>query len=273
MPDLIGPIAYALIGMVVGSFLNVVADRAPQGQSLLQPSSHCPGCQKRLAPQELIPVFSYLALRGRCRVCGARIPLRVLVVELATGLLFALLWWVFGPSLRLALNTVYVCVLVVVFAVDLEHKLVLNVVILPAIAFALLALPAQFVRPVTAYSAAPALLLRHLRLSQPVLGMISQAAGGLVAFGIFWLVWFISPSGMGYGDVRLAAFAGLITGFPGALAAVFGSFVLGGVVAIALLVMRKAGMKTAIPFGPFLVVTTLIMVVFGDPLIAWYLAR
>jgi leader peptidase (prepilin peptidase) / N-methyltransferase len=271
----VGLIGYGLVGLAVGSFLNVVADRVPQGQSLLHPPSHCPGCQRQLVTLDLIPVVSYVALRGRCRTCGARIPLRILAVELATGLVFALLWWTFGPSLRLVLNTLYASVLIVVFIIDLEHKLVLNVIILPAIVLTLLAIPLQLViePPVAAYVAFPAALLGGTHLSLPQLGMISQLAGAVVAFGIFWLIWFVYPAGMGYGDVRLAAFVGLVAGFPGALAAVFGSFVLGGVVASALLILRKATRKTAIPFGPFLVITTLIMIVWGDPLIAWYLAR
>jgi len=274
MLNVIGLIGYALIGLAVGSFLNVVADRVPQGQSLLRPPSHCPGCQRKLGVSELVPVFSYIALRGRCRTCGARIPLRVPLVELATGLMFALLWWTLGPSLWMVLNTLYASILIVVFVIDLEHRLVLNVIIIPAIVVAILAVLFQYVEgPTVAFVAFPALMFRSTNLTLVQLAMLSQLAGGLVAFGIFWLIWRINPDGMGYGDVRLAAFVGLITGFPGALVAVFGSFVLGGVVALFLLIMRKVTRKAAIPFAPFLVIATLIMVVYGDRIIVWYLAR
>jgi len=138
----------------------------------------------------------------------------------------------------------------------------------------ILFIPLQLIgSTVTAYVAFPALLLRGRGLSLPALGMLSQLAGGVAAFGVFWLIWCVYPQGMGYGDVRLAAFVGLVTAFPGALVAVFGSFILGGLVALFLLFSGKATRKTAIPFAPFLVITTLIMVVYGDPIIAWYLAR
>ncbi len=265
-------VLYGLMGLVVGSFLNVVMDRLPAQQSLLRPPSHCPHCGRRLSVSDLVPVFSYLALRGRCRTCGARIPLRVLLVELASGLLFALLAWVLGPSVELVLNTVYTCFLLVIFVIDLEHKLVLNVVILPAIVWALLAIP------IHALVAEPSFarfglfwLIQRSRgaetLSIAQWTILSQLLGGLAAFLIFWLIWL-----MGAGDVKLAAFAGLITAFPGALVAVFSSFILGGIVGVFLLLTRLAGRKTAIPFAPFLVLTTFLYMLYGSRLLLWYFA-
>ncbi|MBC7257291.1 MAG: prepilin peptidase, partial [Chloroflexi bacterium] len=109
-----------------------------------------------------------------------------------------------------------------------------------------------------------------LTLNPGQVASVSQLVGGVVAFLIFLLVYLISPQGMGDGDVRLAAFSGLITGFPGALLAVFGSFVLGGVVGVLLLLSGKAGRKTAIPFAPFLVVTTFLVMLYGDVFLRWY---
>jgi len=269
-------ILYGIVGLVIGSFLNVVIDRVPARASLWTPPSHCPQCERRLSPVELVPVVSYLALRGRCRTCGVRIPARTLWVELATGALYAFLWWTFGPSLRLLLSTVYLSILLVILVIDLEHKLVPNVIVLPATLLALLAIPLQLfiTPPIFANYGFLALFARGSNgLSLPVLSMISQLIGGVVAFGIFFVVWLISPKGMGAGDVKLAGFVGLVTAFPGALAAVFGSFILGGIAAILLLASGKAGRKTAIPFAPFLVIAAFFVMLYGDPLLHWYLGR
>jgi leader peptidase (prepilin peptidase)/N-methyltransferase len=265
---------YGFIGATVGSFLNVVIDRVPAGESLLRPPSHCPGCGRRLRPWELVPVASYLVLRGRCRECGARIPRRVLAVEAATALFFGALMAVYGPSGRLLLATLYSAVLLVLIVIDLEHKLVPNVIVLPAIAAAVLLLPLDNYLPIPperiellGYWAE----LRGIEAASPwALGVASQLLGGVAAFGLFLAVWLASRGGMGAGAVKLAAFAGLLSGFPGALATVFGSFILGGVAGVALLAARLATRKTAIPFAPFLAVSAWVMMVFGGAVLRWY---
>lgn len=266
-------LVYGVFGLVVGSFLNVVIDRAPARESLLAPPSSCPFCGRRLVPQELIPVWSYLTLKGRCRTCGARIPIRVLLVEIVTGLLFAFLWHVIGPSLQLGLYTVHACILLVIMVIDLEHKLVLNVIVLPAILFALVAIPLQYlVRPTPiSHYAMPYLLLGEPQtLSASQLSMIGHLAGGVSAFGVFLVIWLLAPAGMGAGDVKLAAYIGLILAIPNALVATFGSFVLGGVVAVGLIVSGLAKRKSLIPFAPFLVVASFVELIYGDQLLHWY---
>ena len=269
-------VLYGLVGLAIGSFLNVVIDRAPARESLLGAPSHCPSCGRRLSAWELVPVFSYLRLRGRCRTCGVSIPRRVAWVELGTGLLFSFLWCLYGPTPQLVLHSVYSCLLLLVMVIDLEHKLILNVVILPAIAMAVLLVPLrQWI--------APPLLSRGsflwfvLNIGQPLglslaqAGILSQLMGGLVAFLIFLLIWLVSPQGMGEGDIKLAAFSGVVTAFPGAMVAVLGSFVLGGLVSAILLLLGKATRKTTIPFAPFLVITTFIVMLYGDTMSRWYL--
>ena len=269
-----GAMVYGLVGAVIGSFLNVVIDRIPAKQSLLKPSSHCPSCGTKLLARDMIPVFSYVLLGGKCRVCGAKIPRRVLWVECSTALLFAFLFLVYGLSWSLILGTVYACILLVVLLIDLEHKLILDVVILPAIGLGLLAIPlGTWLSPRFAYYGIWDILSVRMgwKLSIIQMSMMSQLLGGAVAFLIFLVIWLISPQGMGDGDIRLAAFSGLITGFPGALAAVFGSFILGGLVSVLLLLSGRVTRKTAIPFAPFLVITTLVVYIFGDRLLHMYL--
>jgi leader peptidase (prepilin peptidase) / N-methyltransferase len=269
----------ALLGAAIGSFLNVVIDRVPAGESLLEPPSHCPSCGRTLGVRDLVPVFSYVALRGRCRTCRAPIPWRVPAVEVATALLFAFLWRAVPPAspgdaLWLAAAAIYTCVMVVLFVIDLERRRVPNVIVLPAIALALAMAPIlAWLAPRYAHHGLLELLAPPGAAGVSPLALTGQVAGGVAAFGIFWLIWRVAPQGMGAGDVKLAGFAGLITGFPGALAAVFGSFIIGGTVGAALLVGGRAARKTAIPFAPFLIVTTFVTMVFGDELLAWYLGR
>jgi len=267
-------IAAAIVGGAIGSFLNVVIDRVPAGGSLLGPPSHCPECGRRLGFAEMVPVLSYVALRGRCRTCGSHIPLRVLWVELATALLFALSIWRYGVTGNLALALPFLCVLLVLFVIDLEHKIVPNVIVLPAIALALLSIPVQayLLEPRFGHYALPALFLRaDSVLNLRDVGGLSQLIGGLFAFGVFLTIWLVAPRGMGAGDVKLAALCGILTGIPAAVAAVFGSFILGGFVGGGLLLAGVAGRKTAIPFAPFLVVTTAVAMLFLDELVRAYL--
>jgi leader peptidase (prepilin peptidase)/N-methyltransferase len=238
---------YAVLGLAVSSFLNVCIDRLPEGASIVSPPSHCPACGRRLTPLDLIPLVSYLLLRGRCRTCGAPIPRRVLLVEAMTGLLFVLLWYRYGFSIRLLLATLYTCFFIVIFVIDLEHRLVLNRVIYPAIVVALLAIPLT-----------------------PGHDVIELLVGGAIGFGVLFLIAFIYPSGMGMGDVKLATFIGLVVGFPSVFAALLISFVAGGLVGGSLLLTGLKGRKDAIPFAPFLVAGGMVAMLYGQQIIDWY---
>ncbi len=238
---------YAVLGLAIGSFLNVCIDRLPERASIVSPPSHCPACGRRLAPFDLIPLLSYLFLRGRCRYCGAPIPRRVLLVELVTGLLFVLLWYRYGLSLWLLLATLYTCFFIVIFFIDLEHHLVLNRVIYPAIVVALLAIPLT-----------------------PNHDVVKLLGGGAIGFGLLFLVAFIYPAGMGMGDVKLATFIGLVVGFPSVFVALLFSFVAGGLVGGGLLLTGLKGRKDPIPFAPFLVTGGMVAMLYGEQIIDWY---
>lgn len=238
---------YALLGLAISSFLNVCIDRLPEKASIVSPPSHCPACGRRLALFDLVPVLSYLLLRGRCRYCGASIPRRILLVESITGLLFVLLWYRYGLSLQLLLATLYTCFFIVIFFIDLEHHLVLNRVILPAIVVALLAAPFT-----------------------PSHKIVELLGGGALGFGLLFLIASIYPAGMGMGDVKLATFIGLVVGFPSVFVALLFSFIAGGLVGGGLLLTGLKGRKDPIPFAPFLVAGGMVAMLYGKQIIDWY---
>jgi len=272
-----------LVGLAVGSFLNVVADRVPEGQSLLHPPSHCPSCGRQLTPLDLAPVVSYLALRGRCRTCGAEIPRRVLIVEIVTAALFGWLAARYGPSMDLVIMAWWTAVLIVLFVIDLEHRIVPNVIILPAIAIGLLMLPLHLLQTPSfglmgwwQASLAPNMIQR---VDPAILAIASQATGAIVAFVVFLLIHVLAAlvyrsrglEGMGAGDVRLSFLCGLLTGYPLAMLAVAGSFVLGGLTSAGLLMTGIKKRTDYIPFAPFMIVSTYLVMVFADGLLMWYL--
>lgn len=247
---------FALFGMAVGSFLNVCIDRLPRDQSLLSPPSFCPTCGHRLAACDLVPVFSFLWLRGRCRYCRAAIGYRSLVVEVASGTLFALLWWRYGASATLGLLCFYGSLFLVIAVIDLEHRLVLNKIVYPAMAVALLlaafwshfGLPAEF---------------------WPRASILSALLGAALGLTVLSLPNLFSREGMGWGDVKLAGLIGLATGWPLAGIALLVAIVSGGVAALPLLIFRRR--RQFIPFAPFLVAGAFAVLLWGGPLFNWYL--
>jgi leader peptidase (prepilin peptidase)/N-methyltransferase len=248
-------IIFALLGLAVGSFLNVCIDRLPQNKSIVFPPSHCEACQHKLAAKDLIPVFSYLRLRGRCRYCQASVPRRLFWVELATGVVFALLAWHYGLSPELAVMIFYACLFIIVFVIDLEQGLILNKVVYPSMVVAFL------------------LALYPWPWFTESIGMrVAYAAlGGAIGFGIFLLIAIVSRGGMGWGDVKLAALIGLATGFPLVFLAIIMAAILGGIVAVALVIAKKRERREAIPFGPFLALATMITLLWGTNIMSWYL--
>ena len=253
-------ICLGLFGLAVGSFLNLCIDRLPQKKSIVKPGSHCDNCGKSLKAADLVPVFSYIWLRGRCRYCGAHIPLRLPVVELATAFIFAFLAWHYlhlGQRLELGFAVIYAAIFIAIFVIDLEQGLVLNVLVFPAMA--------------------PALVFSFFwdgfEELWPRVGpgfTLSALLGGAVGFGLMLLPYLISRGGMGAGDVKLAGLIGMVVGFPQVLAALLVGIIIGGLVAVFLLVARLRGRKEAIPFGPFLAVGAMVALVWGTQIIEWY---
>lgn len=257
---MLGILAFAL-GASVGSFVNVVVDRLPQGLSLVRPRSYCDACQRSLASIDMVPVLSYFWLRGRCRYCKQAIPLRVMLTEAATGILFTLLYIQFGFGIEFVIMCAMVSLMLIVALIDLEHGLILNRVIYPAIVALLLLAP----------------FWSELGAARPFLGnagmvgsLLNSLVAGVGAFLVFLIIFLIYPQGMGGGDPKLAGVVGLLVGFPGVLFALWLAVVAGGLLAITLLVTGKKGRKDSIPFGPFLAASAIITFLGGSEILRQY---
>jgi len=237
-----------LLGAMAGSFANVAIYRLPRHESVITPRSRCPHCGAMIRARDNIPVLSFLWLRGRCRDCGAAISWRYPLVEAVTALLFLVGWWRFGLSLAGLSAAIFAVIMVVVIFVDLDHQIIPNAVTYPGLVVGL----------VLAVSGGPREFLIRL-------------AAALGAGLFFFLIAVVSRGGMGGGDVKLAAVMGAFLGWPVIATALFISFMLGGLVGMALLLARRRGRKDPVPFGPFLAAGGLAALFWGNALLEWYL--
>jgi leader peptidase (prepilin peptidase) / N-methyltransferase len=237
----------APVGLVIGSFLNVVAYRLPLKKSIARPGSHCPACETPVKPYDNLPVLSWLLLRGRCRACGVRISSRYPAVELLTALAFVAIVLVNGVNARLALELPFAAMLIAVSEIDLAHRIIPNKILVPAAVWGLAA--AAIVR------------------TEDLLELLMGGAG---AFTFLLLAALIHPKGMGMGDVKLAGVMGLYLGASIVPAMLIG-FLTGSVVGVAMLVRYgPAARKMGVPFGPFLAVGGFVALLAGPALIDLY---
>ncbi|HUQ40458.1 MAG TPA: prepilin peptidase [Acidimicrobiales bacterium] len=244
-----------LFGLVIGSFLNVVIVRLPRKESIVRPRSRCPGCGSQLAARDNVPVVSWLVLRGRCRSCGEPISSRYPLVELLTAAVFVALGARFGLDAALPAFLVLGAAGVAISAIDLEHRIVPTRLVYPCLAAALVLL-----------AAAAALDGEWGHLMRAVIGAVFARTA-------LWVIHVVQPRGMGFGDVRLATLLGLLLGWLSlghVAVGLFLGFLAGAVVGSALLLSGRRGRKDALPFAPFLVLGTLLAVLWGSPLLAWY---
>jgi leader peptidase (prepilin peptidase) / N-methyltransferase len=239
----------AVGGLLVGSFLNVVAHRLPRGESLVRPRSRCPHCGTQLRAVDNVPVVSWLALRGRCHHCGAPISARYPLVELATAALYVAVAVTQDDAVRIVLGLLLVTALVPITLIDLDHRIIPNKITGPAALAALIAIVA---------------LDRDF--------LVEAVVGAAAAGGFFLVAAVLYPRGMGMGDVKLAGVLGLYLGR--AVAPAVFIALIGGVVVGAAVIARKGakeGRKTAVPFGPFLALGGMIAFFVGDDLVDAYL--
>lgn len=239
---MVGVLVFA-IGASIGSFINVVADRLPQGRSLVTPRSACDSCGTPLSNVELIPILSYLVLRGRCRHCSVGIPIRVLAVEVATAALFVGLYLQHGLSGEFVVLAAAMAFLLAIATIDFDHQLILNSMTFPAMvaALALAAFWPELGFDRTFYG-----------LGSNWASFVNSLLSGIGAFLVFVGIAIVSRQGMGLGDVKLALVLGFLLGYPAILVSLWLGVVSGGVVAVTLLATGLRGRKDAIPFGVFL---------------------
>ncbi|OIQ85504.1 type 4 prepilin-like protein leader peptide-processing enzyme [mine drainage metagenome] len=249
-----------LLGLAIGSFLNVVIWRVPRGESIVTPESACPRCGHPIRRRDNVPVLSWLLLRGRCRDCGERIALRYPVVEALTGILFAAAAWHWGITWSLPAYLYLASIALALTLIDLDSRRLPDAIVLPSypVVIALLAVA----------SWAPGVSSDWLALERALIG-------GLALFGLYFLLMVAYPAGTGFGDVKLAGVLGLYLGWVGWGSLVvgwFAAYLFGGLFSIGLMLAGRAARKTRIPFGPWMFLGAAVGVVWGGQITDWYLS-
>lgn len=248
-------IVSTISGLVIGSFLNVVIYRVPAGMSIVAPGSACPACKTPVSPRDNIPVISWLILKGRCRTCQAPISVRYPIIEALTGLLFCVTALRLGAHWTLLAELLFVGGLVALAAIDIERFL----------------LPRAIVYPTAVLVAAALVVAAGLEGHWRRLGVAAVCAA--VSFALFFVINFVRPAWMGFGDVRLAGLIGLALGWLGAWYVVVGFMaanLLGAILGIGLMVAGRATRRTALPYGVFLAAGSIVAILVGGPVIHWY---
>ncbi len=243
-------VAAAVLGLLVGSFLNVVIHRVPRGESVVRPPSHCPGCGGTIETRHNVPVFGWLVLRGRCAGCGARISVRYPLVELGTAVLYTLLALRLDPP-DLPAFLYFGAIGIALALIDLDCRRLPDAIVLPSYPVLVLLLTASAWWRGDWWSLARA------------------GIGGAALFGFYLLLALAYPAGMGFGDVKLAGLLGGILAYlswPALLIGAFGGFLLGAVAGVVVLATGRGGRKTALPFGPFMIAAALLAIFAAGPL-------
>ena len=242
-----------VLGLCIGSFLNVCIYRLPLGKSLVTPGSSCPNCGSPIRFYDNIPLVSYIILGGKCRTCRTSFSCRYPLVELMTGLLAVAVWIRFGWHPESLVFFFFCSCLLVITFIDIDHRIIPDVISLPGIVIGL----------------ASSLLIRHLDWQASLAG-IAAGGGSLLAVALIYRT-LTGKEGMGGGDIKLLAMIGAFTGWRGVLFTVFTASAAGTLVGLVLMIKAGKNMKLAVPFGPFLALGAITYLFFGDFLIAWYL--
>lgn len=245
--EYLGYLCFFILGIIFGSFFNVVGLRLPINQNFTYGRSHCPSCNHALAWYELIPVLSYVFQLGKCRYCENKISTVYPMIELFTGLLFLLCFIKYGLSIELIIGLLLMSLLVIIFVTDIKYMLIPNKVLL-------------FFLPIFSV----------LRIIVPLDPWWSPIAGAIIGFGIIAVIILVSRGGMGAGDMKLFAVLGIVLGLKMVLLAFFLSCVIGAIVGICLLIIKRINRKQAVPFGPYIVIGTVLAYLYGDSILEWY---
>jgi len=239
-------------GLIIGSFLNVCAHRLPRGASIVSPPSRCTTCGRLLSWYDNVPVLSYAVLGGKCRSCRAPISIMYPLVEIVTAAVFVVGYWRYGLTPLLAIRLLFACAMIVLFVIDLQHRILPNRITIPGIVagfvFSLFAEPGW------------------------IASLLGIAVGGGVLLAVAEVYYRIRhEEGLGMGDVKMLAMIGAFLGWKLVLLTLLLASFLGSLVGVAILIVRRESLKYALPFGTFLAAAALVSAVGGDELIAWYL--
>ena len=241
-----------IFGLCIGSFLNVCIYRLPVSKSIVKPRSMCSNCGTLIAAHDNIPILSYLWLKGRCRHCRIKISMRYPIIELLAGLFALGAYLKFGLTIEALIYYLFFAALITVTFIDLDHRIIPDVITLPGIPICFLA---SFALPSISYLDA-------------LLGIL---VGGGSLFLVAWTYSLITKKeGMGGGDIKLLAMMGAFIGWKGVLFTIFVASLTGTLAGLAVIVQSRNGLKLAVPFGPFLAIGCITYIFFGTPLIAWY---
>ncbi len=266
-------LAIALFGLIIGSFLNVVIYRLPKGESLAFPGSHCPRCDKPVKAYDNIPVVSYLILGGKCRSCKVKISPIYPTVELLVAALYLLLYFKDGWTLTLLADAVFVSLIVPLVFIDLEHQLLPDKINKPGL---LVMTALRVLAPDPWINESTRSMFGDIASAEWTVTLIGAAVGAAVGGGSLWLVReayyrLKKVEGMGLGDVKMMLMVGAFVGWKLAFLTIFMSSLIGSIVGLLLVRVRRGSMKMEIPFGVFLGPAAIISLFIGEKLIEWYL--
>ncbi len=242
-----------VLGLIVGSFSNVCIYRIPRNESLIYPASHCPKCRTKISPIDNIPLLSYILLKGKCRNCGSKISIQYPVVEFLTGLIYLIIYLIYGLSIQSLVYIILSSALIIIAFIDLHEQIVPDVISLPGIVVGFI-----------------------LSFIVPYISFINSALGALVGGGIILIIAWVGSiifkkEAMGGGDVKLAAMIGAFLGWRYTIISLFLGFFLGALTGIILIMTKIKKREDAIPFGPFIALGSIITLLWGEKILSWYI--
>jgi leader peptidase (prepilin peptidase) / N-methyltransferase len=238
-----------VLGLILGSFYNVCIYRIPRGESIAFPPSHCTNCSTKLKAIDLIPVLGYMFLKGNCRYCKEKISPRYAIIELLTGILFAALYIVYGFSFLFLKYTVLTSFLIVIGMIDYDTTDIYFITTLSGTIVGIIFVVLGYFQG---------------------LGIMTFIYGAVLG-GLFITMIILLTKGMGWGDVEICLMCGLYLGLTKSIVLLFISFVVGGLIGAILILTKKKSRKDYIPFGPFIAISAVLVMLFGDRILAWYL--
>jgi leader peptidase (prepilin peptidase)/N-methyltransferase len=242
-----------VLGLIVGSFSNVCIYRIPRNESVIYPASHCPKCRTKIKPVDNIPLLSYILLKGRCHNCGSKISIQYPVVEFLTGLIYLIIYLTYGLSIQSLVYIILASALIIIAFIDLQEQIIPDIISLPGIVVGLI-----------------------LSFIVPYISFINSALGALVGGGIILIIAGVGSiifkkEAMGGGDVKLTAMIGAFLGWRYTIISLFLGFFLGALAGIVLIMTKIKKREDAIPFGPFIVLGSIITFLCGEKIINWYM--